>query len=111
MYLPKRAKTSTRKKGRALNKRYNASKAAAINECVARRAANSGNVGLREIARTHNVPTSTLQRRGNGKVYGSSHATGRQTVLTVAEEKELAEHIQSLTRRGFPLAEKQAGES
>ena len=105
-----RAKTSTRKKGRALNKWSEASMAAAIKEYVARRAANSANVGLREIARTYNVPTSTLERRVKGKVHGSSHASGRPTVLTVAEEKELTEHIQSLARRGFPLAEKQVRE-
>jgi len=36
-----------------------------------------GNVSLRHIASEYAIPSSTLERRINGKVLGNSHAAGR----------------------------------
>ena len=102
-------KSKSRKKERKLNSWSEAAMAAAVNEYVKRKheVGNKSSVGLRQIARMYSVPSSTFERRVNGKVLGTGHACGRPTALNCQEEKELTEHIQSLARRGFPLSEKQ----
>lgn len=58
---------------------------------------------LRFLARAWNVPKSTLQRRVKGVVAGFLHASGRKPLLPPAAEKELADMLMMLSKRGFPL--------
>ena len=62
-----------------------------------------GGIGIRQLAQAWNLPKSTLQRRVAGKVEGFSHASGRKTAFTIEQERELADLLKSMARRGFPL--------
>jgi len=66
-----------------------------------------GNVSLRHIASEYGIPSSTLERRVNGKVLGNSHASGRPPVFSTSDEVELCELLKNMARRGFPLSEQQ----
>ncbi|XP_063054501.1 potassium voltage-gated channel subfamily V member 1 [Engraulis encrasicolus] len=68
-----------------------------------RRVIGDGGVpSLRLLARTWNVPKSTLQRRVKGDGH-SDHTIGRKPVLSVEDEGELADIVATLGKRGFPL--------
>ncbi|XP_052006185.1 uncharacterized protein si:rp71-1d10.8 [Xyrauchen texanus] len=58
---------------------------------------------LRLLARTWNVPKTTLQRRVKGLVEGSGHASGRKPFIPIEAERELAILLTSLLQKGFPL--------
>ena len=58
---------------------------------------------LRYLARAWNVPKSTLQRRVKGVIEGHKHVAGRKPVLSEQEEANLADIIENLARRGFPM--------
>ncbi|KAJ0001061.1 hypothetical protein NQD34_006081, partial [Periophthalmus magnuspinnatus] len=59
---------------------------------------------LRFLAKTWNVPRSTLQRRVKGVVCGSQHAAaGRKAFLPPEAEKDLANTLISLLEQGVPL--------
>jgi len=62
-----------------------------------------GGIGIRQLSRAWNVPKSTLQRRVTGKVEGFLHASGRKSVFAPEQERELADILKSMARRGFPL--------
>ena len=62
-----------------------------------------GGIGIRQLTRAWSLPKSTLQRRLCGKAEGFSHASGRKTAFSAAQEKELADLLKSMSRGGFPL--------
>lgn len=64
-----------------------------------KRALKSSKIKL--LSRAWNLPRATLQRRINGKVSGSKHASGRNQYLPEAAEKELAELLVPVSERGF----------
>ena len=78
----------------------------AIGACLEQKQT-GGHVNLRPIANEYGIPPSTLDRRVNGKVAGSCHASGRPTILSSTEEDELCEVLKVMSRRGFPLSEGQ----
>lgn len=60
-------------------------------------------VNVSFLARAWNIPKVTLQRRISGKVAGSGYASGRKQYLPEDSEKELANLIKLLSKRGFLL--------
>jgi len=71
----------------------------AIGACLEQKQT-GGHVSLRHIANEHGIPPSTLERRVNGKVAGSCHASGRRTILSSTKEDELCEVLKMMSRRG-----------
>ena len=61
-----------------------------------------GSRGLREAARTYNVPVETLRRRALGHV-GLECRSGPSTVLTHDEEQTLMEYCVKMSEMGFGL--------
>ena len=66
-----------------------------------------GSDTLRHVAKECGIPPSTLERRVNGKVAGTSHTSGRPTALSSSEEDELCHLLKLMSQRGFPLSERQ----
>jgi len=62
-----------------------------------------GAVGLRQLARTWNVPKLTLQHRVKGIVQGAGHTLGRKCVFSPEEEQKFGSLLETLAQRGFPL--------
>lgn len=64
----------------------------------------SDRLGIRQIARSWNVPYATFRKRIllKGASFQSSHMSGRPTILSPIEENELANHIRNLAEVGFP---------
>ncbi|KAK7938908.1 hypothetical protein WMY93_002234 [Mugilogobius chulae] len=58
---------------------------------------------LRLLAKTWNVPRSTLQRRVKGDVSGFQHAHGNKALLPPEAEKDLVNTLLSLSEQGVPL--------
>ena len=69
---------------------------------------NAQKLSLRGIARAHNVPFESLRRRIKGQLTNAPsdrlhmHHLGKKTILPVAAEQELAQHIKDLASVGFP---------
>ena len=61
-----------------------------------------GTKGLREAARTYNVPIETLRRRATGQV-SLDCRSGPSTTLTKGEEDALSEYIIKMADIGFGL--------
>ena len=62
----------------------------------------SGSKGLREAARTYNVPVETLRRRVEGQVLLECKS-GPGTVLTREEEEALSDYCIKMSEMGFGL--------
>ena len=60
--------------------------------------------GIRQIARSWNVPYATFRKRilMKAATFRSAHMSGRPTILTPDDESELAHHIRNLAEVGFP---------
>jgi hypothetical protein len=63
----------------------------------------NGRISVRQLARSWNVPRSTLKLRIDGKVDGYRHASGRKPVFDDATETDLVNVIKLLAQRGFPF--------
>jgi transposase len=63
---------------------------------------------LRQIARMWSVPYATFRKRvvQQATLNNHQHRSGRPTVLSMAEEQQLAEHIRALASAGFPCSRK-----
>ena len=97
--------TKSCKKGRrvGLNKWTEAAMASAIAHYNEQKA--GGMASIRTIAKAYGVPKSTFERRVNGKVAGSKHASGRKPYFSIEEKSELSQMLLTMARRGFPLRE------
>jgi len=95
-----------KKRPRQLNLWSEEAMARAVAACLEQKRS-GGSDTLRHIAKECGIPPSTLERRVNGKVAGTSHTSGRPTALSSSEEDELCHLLKLMSQRGFPLSERQ----
>ena len=101
--ITNRHRPKTDRKGRKLNKWKEVNMEAAIAEY------RQGGKSVRLLARAWQVPNSTLQRRVGLttsrpilSLASGKHASGKTPVLPRAAECQLAQHVLTLAKHGFP---------
>jgi DDE superfamily endonuclease/Tc5 transposase DNA-binding domain len=95
-------------KGEQLNKWSEENMRKAILEFNTQKNSVESTIPLRQIARMWSVPYATFRKRvvQQSTLNNHQHRSGRPTVLSIAEEQQLAEHIRALASAGFPCSRK-----
>ena len=92
------ASVSQSHKGQKVNKWKETNMAAALQEWKS-----DSKLSIRQLAQKWDVPVATFFKRTKKQDLTGDHLSGRNTILSMCQEAELADLLKTMSRRGFPL--------